>query len=279
MENQPPALETLNVEQPALPAPSQPKQFKQYFFEGLMIFLAVVLGFLAENIREYISDQERAKDFAALLLKDLQMDTTALVVYNNYYINANNCADTLIKLLGENEPKNIPSGKLYWYGLFAAGSRYLVPNDATLKQLISSGSIRYFKKNVAEEVAKYERCLRLIQNKDEQFLGIYTETRKARALLFNFKYLEQANNIFALLNKDSPQKLITESPQVDAFIKSNPPLLDNDVVKFNQFMEMIRSRFLKQYVIYSTDALKQAKVLMKILQQEYHLKNSNDADK
>jgi hypothetical protein len=126
---------------------------------------------------------------------------------------------------------------------------------------------------VAEEIAKYERCLRLIQNKDEQFIGIYTETRKARALLFNFKYLEQANNIFASLNKNSPQKLITVSPQIDAFIKSNPPLLGNDSVKFNQFMEMVRSRFIKQYVSYSTDALKQANVLMKILEQEYHVKN------
>jgi len=32
------------------------KGFKEYLLEGLMIFLAVTMGFIAENIRENISE-------------------------------------------------------------------------------------------------------------------------------------------------------------------------------------------------------------------------------
>ncbi len=35
------------------------KNFKQYFLEFIMIFLAVTLGFFAENIREYVADHEK----------------------------------------------------------------------------------------------------------------------------------------------------------------------------------------------------------------------------
>jgi hypothetical protein len=39
------------------------KNFKEYFLEFLMIFLAVTLGFFAENIREYVSDKTKVKEY------------------------------------------------------------------------------------------------------------------------------------------------------------------------------------------------------------------------
>ncbi len=37
------------------------KNFKEYFLEFLMIFLAVTLGFFAENVREHIGDASKEK--------------------------------------------------------------------------------------------------------------------------------------------------------------------------------------------------------------------------
>jgi hypothetical protein len=34
------------------------KSFKEYLLEGLMIFLAVTMGFFAENIREHFSEKK-----------------------------------------------------------------------------------------------------------------------------------------------------------------------------------------------------------------------------
>ena len=39
----------------------QKKNYKEYFLEFLMIFLAVTLGFFAEGLRENISNHHREK--------------------------------------------------------------------------------------------------------------------------------------------------------------------------------------------------------------------------
>ena len=43
------------------------KGFKEYLLEGLMIFLAVMMGFIAENLRENITEHHKAKDYAETL--------------------------------------------------------------------------------------------------------------------------------------------------------------------------------------------------------------------
>src|SRR5207253_2722789 len=54
------------------------KGFKAYALEGLMIFLAVMMGFIAENIREGISERKRAAEFARSYFEDIKKDTSAL---------------------------------------------------------------------------------------------------------------------------------------------------------------------------------------------------------
>ncbi|HLX92130.1 MAG TPA: hypothetical protein VKR32_10630 [Puia sp.] len=51
---------------------------KHYFFEFFMLFLAVFFGFLAENLRENIINQEKEKHYVESLLADLKKDTTDL---------------------------------------------------------------------------------------------------------------------------------------------------------------------------------------------------------
>lgn len=43
----------------------QAKPWKEYLLEGLMIFLAVSLGFIAENIRERISENKKVNELAS----------------------------------------------------------------------------------------------------------------------------------------------------------------------------------------------------------------------
>src|SRR5580698_6820345 len=107
------------------------KNFKEYFLEFLMIFLAVTMGFFAETIRESFTEHERAKVFAVSMLKDLEADTAQLKSYRHYFNFAANNVDTLMQLLTVSDPKNIPSGKLYWYGLWGGAHHYFIPNDAT----------------------------------------------------------------------------------------------------------------------------------------------------
>jgi hypothetical protein len=138
------------------------KKWKEYLLEFLMIFLAVTLGFIAENIRESISEHERAKVFAASMLKDLEADTAQLKPYRTYFDYAACNVDTLMQMLSSHDLKDIPTGKLYWYGLWGGAHRFFVPNDATFQQMKSSGSLRYFDKTVAYDVANYDRLCRMM---------------------------------------------------------------------------------------------------------------------
>src|SRR4026208_134297 len=54
------------------------KKWTHYLWEFLMLFLAVFCGFLAENQREHMIENHRAKGLVSALLNDLQHDTAQL---------------------------------------------------------------------------------------------------------------------------------------------------------------------------------------------------------
>src|SRR6187431_2962739 len=54
------------------------RNWKSYFWEFLMLFLAVTLGTFVENQREHYIEHQRAKEFSKSLIQDLQNDITAL---------------------------------------------------------------------------------------------------------------------------------------------------------------------------------------------------------
>jgi hypothetical protein len=47
------------------------KGFKEYFLEFLMIFLAVTLGFIAENVREHFSEQKAVRQYLQTFSQEL----------------------------------------------------------------------------------------------------------------------------------------------------------------------------------------------------------------
>jgi hypothetical protein len=57
------------------------KNFREYFLEFIMIFLAVTMGFFAESIRESISDNHKEKEYIRSFIEDLKKDSVALTQY------------------------------------------------------------------------------------------------------------------------------------------------------------------------------------------------------
>src|SRR5688572_25428706 len=51
------------------------KRLKDYLLEGLMIFVAVTLGFFAESIRENMNDRKKEREYVASLISNLEKDT------------------------------------------------------------------------------------------------------------------------------------------------------------------------------------------------------------
>ncbi|MBS1530742.1 MAG: hypothetical protein JSU01_10565 [Bacteroidetes bacterium] len=244
------------------------KGFKEYLLEGLMIFIAVMLGFIAENVRERISEHKRAKEYAETMVADLAADTAFMKDYRTYYDISAKHLDTLMQLLTSADIKSIPSGKMYWYGLFGGAFAYFTPNDATFQQMKSSGSIRYFDKSIAREVAGYDQLCRQMQTREENDRILYGEVRKLRAQIFEFQYNAQANE---LSHAHDPQN--RDWKKINAFLTSNPPLLTYDKTVFNQYVELARSRFMERKVGAIDTLLKRNKTLMADLKRTYHIDN------
>jgi hypothetical protein len=244
------------------------KGFKEYLLEGLMIFLAVMMGFIAENIRESISEHNRAKEYAETMVADLSADTTALNEYLTYTGFSVHNVDTLMQLLSTSEIKNIPSGKLYWYGLYGGAQPSFIPNDATFQQMKSSGSLRFFKKSIAREVATYDQLCRRSLTLEEADHLMFAEVRKIRAQIFEFQYNKLANDLAITRH---PEKI--NRSKVIAFCNSSPPLLTYDKAIFNQYLELVRSRFMDRKIVAADSLLKSASKLIVDLKKEYHIDN------
>jgi hypothetical protein len=242
------------------------KKFKEYFLEFVMIFLAVTLGFFAENIRERITDREHAKIYAATMISDLRADTAELKTYINYWSYAANNVDTLFQLLSAHAPKEIPSGKLYWYGLFGGAPRSFIPNDATFQQMKSAGTLRYFSNDLMQKAAKYDQLIRRMKIYDDQDEGIWIEVRKIRSQIFDVQFNEAGNNIY------QSNRISFDRRKIDSFIQTNPPLLSSDKVVFNQYLELVRSRFMHSKIRDADTLLAHSVLLIADLKKEYHLK-------
>jgi hypothetical protein len=240
------------------------KGFKGYVLEGLMIFLAVMLGFFAESLREHISEHQRAKEYAATMVSDLAADTADLSGYVSYFSLAAHNIDTLMQLLSTTDPRQVVSGKLYWYGLWGGAHRIYVPHDATIQELKSSGSLRFFSNaTLTRDIARYDQLCQSMKLNETNQQAIYTEVRKYRGQIFAFTFNDSANNVYKAF------RTTKSYAPVAAFIQTNPPLLSYDKVLFNQYIEMVRSRFMQLEVANADTLLHRATALIGDLNKEF----------
>jgi hypothetical protein len=131
------------------------KSFKEYLLEGLMIFLAVSMGFIAENIREHLLDSEKKKQYVESFCKDLEVDTARinyLLKYDTEKINAletiSKCYDTVIK--------NIRSTNCLGLVIkYSKTNRSFQITDRTLRQLANAGGFRILEREDADSILGY----------------------------------------------------------------------------------------------------------------------------
>jgi len=139
------------------------KKWREYLLEFSMIFLAVFLGFVAENIREGVIEHRRSKEFALSLVKDLQNDTTSINSYRKSTALYIATVDSLLNL-GKKSLVDRNAAKFSFYTRFMY---WTVPhswNRATFEQIKNSGSLRYFKNyQLLEKIMKYDALVNEIE--------------------------------------------------------------------------------------------------------------------
>jgi hypothetical protein len=154
------------------------KPWKEYLLEGFMIFIAVMMGFIAENIRENITNGEHAEQLTAQLAHDLRADIKELDKVYNGELKIVKSNDTLINLL-QRPLKTADTKRILWFvsrshSLWpfhpATGAISAIKSELHLKQFSNSKIIGY--------IAAYEShtgLLHLIQDITLQYQRSYFE--------------------------------------------------------------------------------------------------------
>ena len=126
---------------------SREKKWTHYFWEFLMLFLAVFCGFLAEYQLEHKIERDRAKELANSFSAELKGDSAALHSVKNFRVRKHAALKYLQAYFQDSSIINC-SGTFtiqLMYGFFTISPSLFQPRDAILEQLKNSGSLRYFK--------------------------------------------------------------------------------------------------------------------------------------
>jgi hypothetical protein len=226
----------------------KPKPIKEYLLEGFMIFIAVMMGFIAENIREGIDNGEHAKQLTTQLVQDLKADTTQLNVIYREETKIAKHNDTLINLLQQplakadtrRIQKLVADSHSLWLFHPSAGAIGAIKNELHLKQFSNSKIIGYF--------AQYEKHIELLHTDQDinlQYQRLYLDP-------FLTKHFTPANMVAAFsdarvtnsqmrdLTQQDMDQLATDMVLIR--IITNEMLKDNGLIKSD-------AKELLQYVI------------------------------
>jgi hypothetical protein len=193
------------------------KRVKDYLLEGLMIFVAVVMGFLAENVREGIGNREKERQYMLSYLKNLEQDS--IVLEHNIFDNNRKVIylDSLISF-SRKDISTVPNRTAFYYFCLHTIGYYseFSNNDATFLQLTYSGGLRLIKKDhVADSIADYAARLKNIYGAE----GLYGKATEAATMAahevldFTVVYdsiyykLDHPTGVFIPLISEDKQKL------------------------------------------------------------------------
>ena len=138
------------------------KNWRSYFWEFLMLFLAVTLGFFVENQREHYIEHVRATDFSRTLVKDLHNDTALIHDHQRTAALYIAFADTLLQM-SKTRLDGIAASRFSFYTRFMYWTGAITWNNATFEQIKSSGSLRYFKNyQLLEKMMNFEAIAKQI---------------------------------------------------------------------------------------------------------------------
>jgi hypothetical protein len=234
------------------------RKWNHYFFEFLMLFLAVTLGFFVDNVREGRAERQLELQHMQSLMADLRQDTLR---FNKQIEEANmviSMCDSITQILDKSERTAHDQQRLYL--LSRAMSPKIQPhflNDRTFEEMRGSGTLRLINKNtVADSISTYYYFTKELVWLNELVLTRFQQKVELESKIFRAALYEE------MLDK-----------KTFAFraLSGNPPLVTNDKGVLNEFAVTIH--YVSSVTAYKKNYLRRLKVnanrLLAILDKEY----------
>jgi hypothetical protein len=198
-----------------------------------MLFTAVFLGFIAENIREHAVEQNRAKEFSASLVQDLQSDTIAINKQIKSIGLYSAVSDSLLQL-SKTKLEGRNASQFSFYSRFAYWTTPILWNRNTFEQIKNSGSLRYFTNvGLLKKILQYDA---LVNNNN-----VDAENNKIRGNML----LTSINSIIdPQLHQDISQYFLVtldtmSTKTKESFFSSKTGSLENKREKIMEMLNMV----------------------------------------
>ena len=239
------------------------KKWTHYFWEFLMLFLAVFCGFLAEYKLEHVIELQREEKYAISLLEDLKKDTADL---NNdllwWELQAKRIDTIHIEIDKPEQDRNLFS--LYRMVSFMRVYNAFEYHDRTIDQLKNAGFFRLLrKKNVADSLIDYDALIRsTLLNIEGGSNTIFMNVNFLQDKIFDTRYMFAGfrSNISLL----------------DSLFRANPATFSLRAAKKEEIFEYANhlqfykgNVFVRQAIMGSL--LHKAKTLIELIKTEYRL--------
>jgi hypothetical protein len=246
------------------------KNWKSYFWEFLMLFLAVTLGFVVENQREHYIEHQREKQLAKNLYKEIYADSVSI----QQTVAARNLKEKhsayFIDYVRDSSLSSL-SGNFYpaFTSSFIQVQNILFePNDGILNQLRNSGMLRYFKSNELQAmIGQLSVAIANIRTRnDKEYSYVEMNLRPFSIRHYDFAWYQTLTKNGKLTLMEA-QKQNTQGLFAGRLINADKFSRDEAGSIASYYLLMLRGTRQVQYAAYS--AINHG--LLEILRKEYHL--------
>ncbi len=227
---------------------SSKKKVRQYFFEFLMLFLAVFCGFLAENWRERLQEQSREKEFIHSIVEDLKSDT---LQSNRILAQLKRTSAGIDSVLHELASPEVleNSNKAYRLWTKNLDIKTFVSNDRTIQQLKNSGELRLIRNRaVSDRIMKYDQTVK--------------------------NYYQQSNFMYSALSDQDIYRQLFDFISLSKNDNSPVPLTEKGKQSLNEAYAHLQlwNSGLQGLISWLEGVNHEGKDLLMFIQKEYHVK-------
>jgi len=239
------------------------KKWTHYFWEFLMLFLAVFCGFLAENQREHFIEGKREKKYIQNLLQDLARDTANYRTTIALRLEKERESFQLVKML-YSQDRNSHLNELYYFARqMTRLNAIFFPTVATMNQLKNSGALRLIKnEKIADSIVAYNAAVEAFVQTQQTEITIRNVFRDIAGNVFDV-------SVFLSMIDSTAQS----SEQVIARPTFVKPLITENQQVINHLCTIVHYIY-SSSIINRTLSVKykdQATRLIELLKKEYHL--------
>ena len=236
------------------------KKWTHYFWEFLMLFLAVFCGFLAEYRLEHMIENQREKQYMQSFIYDLENDTLNLNAGFPLKDQRIKAIDSIFLFFETNpDVKNVP-GSVVRFMRRSTWDRHYRRNSTTIDQLKNAGGLRLIRnKNIRDSIAAYDLAWQRAEFWREGYINLQERGKKLN---------QQIITAQELLKRYQTEPDIYNSKQIDNLRFTIKTEQLNEYLNFISDQKITTGQDKRGY----QDIEQSAEKLIELIKKEYHLK-------